>query len=302
MLDDHDALENPSGPQTTETTSPSVLEIMNNAHEDQLDRLLADWASTNALNPADLDVLQRKIGERLASDPHPRTVEPATVRYSLVHRRRLLPSAVAIAAMLLIAVGLWRLGRDFNVAGDTKDVANANQHFPQPLLAVSLEHQIRLLKEYRAVFGSDLVWVVEEGGKVDVGLHVPDSAVSPPAAEYVAVQLTLWSRPVQQSDDEQKWTQIESFNVLAEREQLVEVTLRGGDSAPLRVWAYPLDKEMVSIDLQFHSRRLADVSFDGSNLQSLGQGHTKDILSFKKEGVEYRLYQTADLLDTDDLG
>lgn len=299
MLDDHDALENPSGPQTTETTSPSVLEIMNNAHEDQLDRLLADWASTNALNPADLDVLQRKIGERLASDPHPRTVEPATLRYSLVHRRRLLPSAVAIAAMLLIAVGLWRLGRDFNVAGDTKDVANANQHFPQPLLAVSLEHQFRLLKEYRAVFGSDLVWVVEEGGKVDVGLHVPDSAVSPPAAEYVAVQLTLLSRPVRQDDDEHDWTPVETFNVLAQREQLVEVTQDGG---PLMVWAYPLDQEMVSIDLKYHPGSLADVSIDSSNLQPLGQGHSTNIHSFVKDGIEYRLYQTAELLQESDLG
>ncbi|QEG36524.1 hypothetical protein [Bythopirellula goksoeyrii] len=274
---------------------------MNNSQDKQLDQLLVDWANVNVADNADLTDLQRKICDRLAVEELQSSVEPGTLQSTPNPSRRPVATAMAIAAMLLVAVGFWTLVVD-RKGENAKQVAHSVQESSFSNDIVSLDHQIELLKEFRTLFGTELAWISEEGKTVEVGLRAVDSTSSSPATEYVAVQLTLWSRPVSNDKGDQNWSQLESFNVLAEREQLVQVIPQRGTGSPLLLWAYPLDNSLVSIDLEYRSGVVRGLSIDSSNLQPIGEQHSMNIHSFEKDGVEYRLYQTADLVDAADLG
>lgn len=274
---------------------------MNNSQDKQLDQLLVDWANVNVADNADLTDLQRKICDRLAVEKLQSPVEPGILQSTPNPSRRPVATAMAIAAMLLVTVGFWTLVVD-RKGENAKQVAHSVQESSFSNDIVSLDHQIELLKEFRTLFGTELAWISEEGKTVEVGLRAVDSTSSSPATEYVAVQLTLCSRPVSNDKGDQKWSQLESFNVLAEREQLVQVIPQRGTGSPLLLWAYPLDNSLVSIDLEYRSGVVRGLSIDTSNLQPIGEQHSMNIHSFEKDGVEYRLYQTADLVDAADLG
>lgn len=262
--------------------------------DNQLDRLLEDWADKSAASAEELAVLKRRVVERLvdgsASDL--KLARPSTVS------RRFVAAVLATAAVLLVLVGVWRYPlwqpttgspSQFASVFDGHDSAGSFEaYWPKHLV-----RQQRLLAEYQDVFGHGLAWVAETEQSCDVGLAASGSKEIAPS-EYVAIQLWLVARNKQDGQSE-----VHTISVLVGREELVEIPAAAGGGR-LAIWAYPVDEEMISIDFRYQPSSVVGAEIDGSNLQRVGR--VTNIRSFERDGVEYRLYQTADLLDGDDLG
>ena len=208
--------------------------------------------------------------------------------------------AMTLAAVLLVAFGLWLQGEPNGTKEEAPTTPTyALRESPPPLSVrkVPMSQQTRLLKEFQDLFGPDLVWIVERDGRADVGLIDPSSpAATSRPDRFIAVRLVLWARPVSGGD----WNETEVYNVLAGQEELVQVAPTSNGTAPLALWIYPLDDKMVSIDLHYQPAVPTSKRINQSIIQPLGE--CTNICGFKKDGVEYRLYQTADLITGDDLG
>lgn len=278
---------------------------MNRSDENELNRILEEWADENVASASALDALKRKVDDRLAA------YVPALVDVKPLQRppsrRWLVASILATAAVLLVAVGLWRRGGGDGTEGNgLKPLSSAIAQDPHPLPddAVSINHEERLLEEYQAVFGRDLTWVVERGGRADVGLiRSTDTADAAHAEQFVAIRLVLWSR----STGGGSWKQLQDFNVLAGREELVQIPSPADGIASLTLWAYPLDEKMISIDLRYEPSEFAsqanvprDVVIESSSVQRFGE--SAPVVTFEREGVEYRLHQSAVLLTENGVG
>jgi len=275
---------------------------MNQSNDNRLDRLLEDWADRSAVCTEDLTTLRQRIVKRLDdSDNNDKTValglplpDTATRRFAAV--------GLVAAAVLLFALGVWwnslrqppaETPLQFATLGafdsDASDFTGSFQaYWPK-----HLRRQKRLLTEYRGVFGQGVAWLSETEQSCDVGLVRADASERVPS-EYVVVQLWLVARNVQSGQSE-----VHTISLLAGREEMVELPLAAG-SGHLVLWAHPVDEEMISIDLRYQPASVAGVEIDGSNLQRIGQ--VTNIHNFDQDGVEYKLYQTADLLDSDDFG
>lgn len=269
---------------------------------DKLDRLLQKWAEENSASPEELATLKQRILVGSATESHTVTLpdrEPTSSR----RPRRYRLAVLAAAATLLIAlffVHAWRQSaKPSNLAdGLQKLELMTDRHGPEasflPVPADFVKNQARKLVAFQEVFEQQVAWVAESNGRSAMSLHAIDSTASAAPANYVAIQLALWSRPRGES-----WKRVQFFTVLANREELVEFTNANGETSQLAVWAYPIDDELISIDLRYQPPGLAGVQIDSSDL--LRRSETTNIHSFEQDGVEYRLFQLADLLD-DDLG
>ncbi len=274
---------------------------MNNPHDNQLDKLLVDWANKTAVGSEELQALNKAVSGRLGSNL-PNTIELGHLPSSR-NRRRTVAGIFSAAAVLLIAFGIWRnIGIDGSVGSGFRPLPRRLVQYPHPIAAnlLTIDEQRELLAEYDQVFGPELQWLVDGNERVDVGLYDAGSAKNSTATKFVGVQLVLFVRPV--NENGQSWTQLESICVVAGKEQLVQVNLGSDGRSQLSLWAYPLDDELVSIDLRYHPTALTGESIDSSNLQRFGAKHYKNIFSVEKDGMEYRLYQTADLISDSDLG
>lgn len=273
---------------------------MNDLPDDQLDRLLTQWAVSRAANADDLAALRRRVGARLtaesgktgAVDPLPR---PAS------RPARKLAAALALAAAALAAIACWSWDGPTREAENR--LASAAPDAGPPLPAADTEADRARLAAFRELFGAQFSWLVEQSNREELGI-LPDVADAQSAADaFVAVRLVLVSRPV----GENTWNEVQTVNILARREELVEASWQADRQASLEMWAYPLDDDLIAIDLRFDPHLNSGASPSGerfviesSSIQA--SGSSTQLQSFERGGVEYRLYQTADVLQGEDLG
>jgi hypothetical protein len=121
--------------------------------------------------------------------------------------------------------------------------------------------------------------------------------------DFVAVRLTLVAR----TTSSKEWKEVQSLDVVTRREEVVEVAAKSDRHPALTLWAYPLDDNMISIDLRYEPSEFAglsklpsDFAIESSTVQSLGE--PAPVMSFENDGVEYRLYQSAVLLPESGVG
>jgi hypothetical protein len=267
---------------------------MSDSHDKNLDGLLKDWAQSRDASAGHLAALQQQVETRMAAEP---LVTMRSVPVTSVSARRgwwLAAASLGIAAALFVALsGWWEFLRSNGSRGEIAETLEQ----PQIPTAPALADRIQLLTEYQEVFGPDFAWLVEQPNHADVGLRPSDSRRAVDPRDYFAVRLMLFARPA----NGKKWKAVQSLNVVAGREEFVEVSSERESGAALTMWAYPLDEKMISIDLRYEPSKFADHSnlpdgmlIESSGVQALGEAAA--IQSFERGGIEYRLYQSADLL------
>lgn len=264
---------------------------MNESYDNQLDHVLQDWAQTSALGAEDIASLQQRIQDCMLTE---QLVSPASGPESgreHHERRRLFTPLAATAAAILLAFFAGRYLRPL-ASGD--DIAH---------LIMPRTDQAPLLAEYEEVFGPELSWLVEQPTRSEIGLRPAGTNATSPGREFVAVRLILIARPTSGKE----WKEVQSLDVVARREEVVEVAAKSDRHAALTLWAYPLDEKMISIDLRYEPSEFAaeskvpsDVAIESSSVQSLGE--STPVVSFESEGVEYRLYQSAVLIPANGVG
>jgi hypothetical protein len=264
---------------------------MSESHDNQLDQVLQGWAKSQSVAADDLASLQRRIEDRMRTE---QLLSPASIQESRPaepKRRRLLAPLAAIAAAILVAF----------FAGWTMRPLASDDDFAH--LIMSRADRIKLLGEYKDVFGPELSWLVEQPTRAEIGLRPAGADASTLGRDFVAVRLTLVAR----TTSSKEWKEVQSLDVVTRREEVVEVAAKSDRHPALTLWAYPLDDNMISIDLRYEPSEFAglsklpsDFAIESSTVQSLGE--PAPVMSFENDGVEYRLYQSAVLLPESGVG
>lgn len=267
---------------------------MNSSRDNQLNRLLEDWADKSATSAEDLTALRQRVVEQLDNDSAVAVELPS----SSTSTRPFVAAGLAAAAVLLVSVGVWRYYHDPRPTGNQAQIAVVPKGYPlagsfQEYWPKHLIRQRRLLSEYHILFGSSVSWVTETEKSCEVGL-VSTGARDVDPSEFIVIQLWLVAR-----DQQDGHSEVRSISVLAGREELIEIPAAIG-GGPLALWAYPIDEETISIDLRYQPSSVAGVEINDSKLQRVGR--VTNIHSFEQDGIEYQLYLTADLLDANDRG
>jgi len=268
---------------------------MNPSHDNQLDRLLENWADKSAASAKDLAALQQQVAQQLARS----SVNMAELPTLSTMPRRLVAVGLAAAAVLLVSVGawryhLWQLPADNLPQSPVAMAGYDSMESFQAYWSKHLSQQKQLLMECNQVYGHEVAWVAETEQRCDIGLAATDTGQVVPS-EYVVIQLWLVAIHPQESPAKKTHT----ITMLVGREECVEIPAAIG-GGPLVVWAYPIGDGMISIDLHYQPASAVGIEIDSSNLQRIGQ--VTNIHSFEQNGIEYRLYQTGDVLEDKDLG
>ena len=258
---------------------------MNHSHDTRLNRLLEEWADQSVASSEDLTALQQRVVEQLETN----TTAVADFPLPTTSTQQWVTVFLATAATLLVGLGIWQY--DLLQQRDQRQLASTEMFdSPQAFEAYwsqQLHRQEQLLTESREVFGQGVTWVTETKQSCDVGLLPADLANQLPN-EYIVVQLWLVARNQQSGQSE-----VRTISVLAGRDEVVELPA-GAGGGHLVLWAHPVDKALISIDLRYRPASVAGVQIENSHLQRVGQ--VTNIHSFEQDGIEYQLYQAADLI------
>lgn len=266
---------------------------MSHPQNNQLDHMLSNWANETAASPEDLESLKSDICGRLREGAGDAVqLEPRQEPRRLWATGAFAAAAATVLLIVLADTGQERPGPE--VADNARRPIAFDTH--GNLEPIAIERCTRLLHEYQAVFGGELAWIVEQDDAAQVGLIDSRTAPSTSTNCFLAIRLALWSRPAGGGP----WKEVQSIEVLTEQEETVRVYAGDGNPAQLEIWAYPLDAKLVSIDLRYQPSVPDLLHIDESVLQRVGE-HSR-VCRFEKDGVEYHLYQIADLLHDDDLG
>lgn len=264
----------------------------------QLDQLLQAWGDEHALRAKDSAELQRRIENQLANGESAALVRTAPP--SSPGRNRTQIVALAVAAALVICVGLTSYFAAPKQHASTRPADLAmrpdDRRPPDASWLAYLKQQGLLLANYQDVFDHRIAWLVESEGRGDFGLLPADASAAATEQQYVAIELKLVSR----SAGTRSWKHVQTYHVLARREEWIELPAADGESSQLAIWVYPVDDDKISIDLRYQPLAHSGVRIETSNLQRAGEAIS--IRSFEQDGIEYHLLQTADLLDRTDLG
>jgi hypothetical protein len=259
---------------------------MTRESDEKLDRALAAWAAARAINDERWDVLaQRVVAAQAAGADVIALSQPVAAR---PHPWRWV-AALAAAACVCAALGIWRFGAWTNV-----ERGGALASVPDPW-SRPLEVQSQVLQEFQNVFDGNVAWLAAGPKRCDVGVKAAaDSAA--PAAEYVAVRLKL----VRRASSDVPWEVVQVDELIIAQQIWAEVPSAALDGARLHVWAFPVDDGLVAVDLRYNTPALPSENVEVSTLQP--RGEQMPVARFRHDGIEYLLEQVVEVLPPQKLG
>ena len=259
---------------------------------DEIKQTLRDRKSV----AAEASVESTSVSKQSNSAPSP---EPASTQTVAPHRSQL--KWLATAAILLVSVGVIGTGYSWLKQDGTFVTAPFDEGLALAIETSSQQRQQTLLDRYQEVFGDDVQWVSELDGDVNIRLSRSSSLRDQQAlgsakkSVFLSIRLVLVS--LDHSADQRQWQVVRDVNLLTEQEQRVDFTAQQTGS-DFSIWACPVDRDLVSIDLDCQLAAPLEIKVTTSELQKTGE--TAEIFSTTLDGVEYRLYQTAVRLDQSD--
>ena len=282
-----------------------------------LDEVLQQWGADRTAADPHLDALQDKIKQTLrdrqsagvdvgttralppenlnaASTPQTTSTQTAKPQHSVLKR-------LAIAAMVLVSLGGIGTGYSWLNQDRTLSTSSSDDGLALAIDTTQLQYQQVLLDRYQEVFGDNVNWVSELDGDVNIRLagnssvRDQESLGSAKKPVFLSVRLVLVS--LDHASDKRQWKVVRDVNLLTKQEQRVELMAKQAGS-DFSIWAYPVDMDLVSIDLDCQIVAPLEIKVTTSELQKTGE--TAEIFSTTLDGVEYRLYQTAVRLDQSD--
>jgi hypothetical protein len=265
--------------------------MTNHSDDRKLDQLLQDWAARRQQN-CDLQPLEQRILDQLSAEDAPvKQVSPASETASPAGDARQWPlwlSLGALAAALLIACTIFLLPRDGGQAPpDT--VAQLPPEFAW-LQESQLAEKAALLREMDRVFDGRLQWVVETDGRVLLEVQSPADSGNrtlPPATYMIRIVVA------RQDSQQASWAPVWAADVVARQEDQVRLT-DDSSSVPegveLALWVYPVDDDMVAVDL--------DLALDNLPIESYYSGIQEPgvplaVHATKDNDEHYQVFQTV---------
>jgi hypothetical protein len=162
---------------------------------------------------------------------------------------------------------------------------------PVAITPERLAHDAKLFAELERMFGPQLRWVAEAEGAIEMGIE-PDATAAPSVdSQPVTLRLTV----VRRGPGEVNWSVMWSVNVLARSEQLVTLPRTTVESPSLLVWTYLLPDGKIACDAELSWGGQEGFHVTASELQTAGD--IREVAAEEDGGVEYRVFQTVQLLD-----
>ena len=268
----------------------------------KFDKALQLWGSERTAEPAHLEQQKTKAIELLAGLPAGGAAARAEndnpkLGYSPNSKLLGIPGwAWAVAASVLIVVGLGlAMNRPSNtqiVGKSPRGVLDANA---LTLVSTNVEQQRLLFSRFREVFGDQIKCVSEVDGEMKVELLEGNELPLETATgdeEYISVRLVLISHKENSVDE--NWAVVHEMTMFAGQEYRIDVPM-SGNGIDVSVWAFPVDNDLVSVDLEFKCKTPVEVGQASSLLEKTGE--PKQLFTTKQNGIEYRLYQTINRIN-----
>lgn len=247
-------------------------------HRDRLNRTLSEWLDRTAdtgNREALVDRISRAV-EELPPQPH-------RGRERVWRRRRASRAIFAMAAVaiaLLVAL-VWQIQNLAEPTPPTR-VNDPVEELLAQLDVEELERRMALLDQLDELFEDRWEWMVECGDRVDMRVAKTSQTVLSP--ELVAARLAVLVR----DDPGEPFRVQEKTFVLTREQQAVEAVLEDGASRTLYFWAFPVDDELFTYDVDLQTKKPHRLSISSSGL--VASGKPTKILSFEQDASEYRVY------------
>ena len=269
---------------------------MRNDKDQDLDRILKEWASSHEPEKRDIESLEQRLLSRLL-DQQPVGISRFATRETGSHGRwrNVAVLTAAAAALVFVSLAIHKIA-----VRESLDMANAGSgtepFAPALLTQTDAEHGKRLLAELQNVFDRQVIWISEDSTEVSVGVSPASEAHVTPPDGFVAIRVTLVARRA----PSESWKVVDEMNVIAGEQQAVELPQGSQADSGVFVWAYPLADGSIAVDFSGWKAGPDKVSISSSNVLKPGQLST--IREYTKDGVEYRVFQATELLKNDNLG
>ncbi|MHC4180821.1 MAG: hypothetical protein ACYSWU_25255 [Planctomycetota bacterium] len=270
---------------------------MNRERDENLDRLLRDWAAGAQPDEAHLEALRERIsqaadqlegaGAEVISVPKaaPTATWPRRLAWFTL-------GAAAAAAILAAVVVLSRLGPRQGTDTSGEELAEVP---PEARLdRRELVAQATLLAAMKEVFADRLTWLAETDGRVVLGIE-SEARASPDGSQPITVRLVVMSRRPGETTWRHRW----NVDCIAQDEQLVELAPQGGPQTRVALWAHLLPDGMIAVDtnLDLGARDEGrDPQRSTLDTQLFEPQVPQRILDLRADDVEYRVFQTVAVL------
>jgi hypothetical protein len=254
------------------------------------------WAVRQTASSGKLDDLARRIGERLDKIPELDGVATSP-RHASRGRLRWAAMVGVIAASIAIFVNVIQTfvlsalpdGNDVMVA----EHRDADRDIPASIGGRELTEKARLARELQLEFPGRFAWLMECGGEIKLGLSA-DEFTQP--SQFVVVRFVIES----QGPDDRVWKPVRALDFITRSEETVQTSLTPNHGANIAVWTYATPDGMITVDSELMLPGAAPIRVSSSRL--LTSGAPMEIWHSEQDGMKYRIYQAAELLDPDQMG
>ncbi len=257
--------------------------------ESKLDDLLRAWSSRSLATRTDLDHLRSLLernGEQVGIG-------------KAVGRSRLRSRWIALSA--LAAVLFW--AATLSMLQFAKQSEETPAEIVEPSMMASLQLVPReiaarseLYCELKRLFGSQLNWMAEAKNSVELGLQ--SSAVATFSAESGSKLMLVRMTVVRLNPPDNVWYEEWSVDFVARCEQVVRcqpIT----DGPILNAWLFALPDAKVACDAELEMNNGGGWKISTSTLQAVGE--LQQVTSVQHDNVEYRVFQTVQTLEIDEV-
>jgi len=249
-----------------------------------MNRLLCDWAERRRPCESHLRDLQSRIVNRVAGLPTRGRPDTDAGPVVVPFRIKLGYAALGAAAALVLSLGLpgWLQPAAGN--GSARRLATITH--------AERREENRLFTEMERLFDDRLRWIVESDGDVGLGVEsIPGGTDD--AAAPVLVRFVLAARQPGQSG----WDRIWGMDLLLRGEEIARIAPNPSSGNRLTLWVYPMTDGQIVVDTD--AALDAPVRLASRSSTVLKQGEPSELARLRVNDAEYRLYQTAVLLDRD---
>lgn len=256
---------------------------MNN---EELNRILKDWAAQNACAPEQVDRLAKQISQetrRLRYENRFADVwsEPLSVWKKLRY--------VAVGAVLAVVVAVLILRMPPPSAQNAGEDADAEVIGMAGISANQLQSCTKLYHEIKRLFPDGLRWIAQSDGEVGIGMETSSDAASAKATPMI-VKVSVLSRKT----GDNAWRQIWSTELIMNDQDMVEVVPDRQTDNKLALWVYPLEDGKLAVDSSVSLHLPITVESRLNAVVTPGQPTQMALL--KLDGIEYGIFQTVDLM------
>jgi hypothetical protein len=161
---------------------------------------------------------------------------------------------------------------------------------PAAITTEQMARQAKVFAELERLFGSQLSWIAETDGTIEIGVEpIATSVARGVESTPIAIRITVMRKTVH----EREWTAIWTVDLVSRSERLVQLRPDSGDSPSLFVWAYLLPDGKIACDSELSLGGTDGLHAMASEL--LAAGAVTEIAVPQRNDVEYRIFKTVAL-------